>query len=111
MGAFGAMPSVCCVLWEKIDPYKTMPNGVQEKHLLWGLFFLAAGIALLISGCVAYSVTDVCIIPSGVFVIENNIRKHNSPAYNKFIALALICFTKRLYNRVCCFACLVKRTS
>ena len=40
MGAFGAMPSVCCDLWERIDPYKTMPNGVQEKHLLWGLFFL-----------------------------------------------------------------------
>lgn len=40
MGAFGALPVVCCWLWEKLDPVNTMPNGVEYKHLLWGLFFL-----------------------------------------------------------------------
>ena len=40
MGAFGALPTVCCYLWDRLDPYTTMPNGVQKKHLLWGLFFL-----------------------------------------------------------------------
>ena len=40
MGKFGAMPIVCCVLWEKLNPYETMPDGVHKKHLLWGLYFL-----------------------------------------------------------------------
>jgi len=39
--AFGASPKVCSVLWNKIDPFKTMPRGVTPKHLLWGLYFLA----------------------------------------------------------------------
>ena len=39
-GAFGALPVVCCCLWSRIDPYRTMPNGVQLMHLLWGLYFL-----------------------------------------------------------------------
>lgn len=38
--AFGAMPEVCCILWNKIDPNKTMPTGVHPKHLLWALYFL-----------------------------------------------------------------------
>ena len=29
------------MLWNKIDPFKTMPRGVTPKHLLWGLYFLA----------------------------------------------------------------------
>ena len=40
MGAFGALPTVCCWLWEKLDPVNTMPVGAQIKHLLWGLFFI-----------------------------------------------------------------------
>jgi hypothetical protein len=32
--AFGASPEVCSVLWNKIDPFKTMPMGVHPKHLL-----------------------------------------------------------------------------
>jgi hypothetical protein len=35
--AFGASPEVCSVLWNKIDPFKTMSMGVTPKHLLWGL--------------------------------------------------------------------------
>ena len=38
--SFGAPPEVCCVLWNKIDPYKTMPAGVDPKHILWALLFL-----------------------------------------------------------------------
>ncbi len=38
--AFGALPAVCSVLWNKIDPFKTMPMGVDPKYLLWALFFL-----------------------------------------------------------------------
>ena len=38
--AFGASPEVCSVLWNKIDPFKTMPMGVDPKHLLWALYFL-----------------------------------------------------------------------
>ena len=38
--SFGAPPEVCCVLWNKIDPYKTMPAGVNPKHILWALLFL-----------------------------------------------------------------------
>jgi hypothetical protein len=34
------MPEVCCILWNKIDPNKTMPTGVHPKHLLWALYFL-----------------------------------------------------------------------
>jgi hypothetical protein len=37
---FGALPKVCIVLWNKIDPFKTMPMGVHPKHLLWALCFL-----------------------------------------------------------------------
>ena len=37
---FGASPEVCIVLWNKIDPFKTMPMGVHPKHLLWALCFL-----------------------------------------------------------------------
>ena len=40
MGAFGALPVVCCWLWERLDPENTMPSGAVFKHLLWGLFFL-----------------------------------------------------------------------
>ncbi len=38
--AFGASPKVCSVLWNKIDPFKTMPMGVDSKNLLWALYFL-----------------------------------------------------------------------
>jgi hypothetical protein len=37
--AFGASPEVCCLLWNKINRYKTMPTGVDPKHLLWVLYF------------------------------------------------------------------------
>ena len=40
--AYGATPEVCCVLWNKIDPNKTMPTGVNPKNLLWVLHFLKA---------------------------------------------------------------------
>ena len=42
MGKFGAIPVVCCLLWNRIDPYVTMPDGVHKKHLLWALYFLKA---------------------------------------------------------------------
>jgi hypothetical protein len=38
--SFGAPPKVCFVLWNKINPYKTMPAGVNPKHILWALLFL-----------------------------------------------------------------------
>ena len=38
--AFGAPPRVCCILWNMLEPERTMPPGVQLKHLLWGLLFL-----------------------------------------------------------------------
>ena len=37
---YGASSSTCERLWMLIDPYKTMPRGVQPFHLLWGLLFL-----------------------------------------------------------------------
>ena len=37
---FGAPPHICSILWEKIDPDSTMPNGSMPYHLLWGLMFL-----------------------------------------------------------------------
>lgn len=40
MSAFGAYPDVCCILWNEVKPHSTMPNGVEPKHLLWGLIFL-----------------------------------------------------------------------
>ena len=40
MGKFGAMPMICCLLWNRIDPFETMPDGVHKKHLLWALLFL-----------------------------------------------------------------------
>lgn len=40
MGKFGALPIICCLLWDRINPYETMPDGVHKKHLLWGLYFL-----------------------------------------------------------------------
>ena len=40
LSAFGALPAVCCILWDKIDPFRTLPNGVHFKHLLWALYFL-----------------------------------------------------------------------
>jgi hypothetical protein len=38
--ALGALPKVCSVLWNKINPFKTMPMGIHPKHLLWALCFL-----------------------------------------------------------------------
>jgi hypothetical protein len=38
--SFGAPPEVCCVSWNKINPYKTMPAGADPKHILWALLFL-----------------------------------------------------------------------
>lgn len=38
--AFGALPDVCCILWNMIDPDRTMPSGVKTRHLLWGLLLL-----------------------------------------------------------------------
>ena len=40
MAKFGALPNICCLLWDRINPYKTMPSGVHKKHLLLGLYFL-----------------------------------------------------------------------
>ena len=42
MSAFGAKPEVCCYLWIRIDPYKTMSQlgSPEYVHLLWALFFL-----------------------------------------------------------------------
>jgi hypothetical protein len=37
---FGGSPKVCIVLWNKINPFKTMPRGVDPKHLLWALCLL-----------------------------------------------------------------------
>jgi hypothetical protein len=38
--SFGAPPEVCFILWNKINPYKTMPAGIDPKHILWALLFL-----------------------------------------------------------------------
>ena len=40
MSLFGANPSVCCSIWIKINPQKTMAEiGTPEyAHLLWGLY-------------------------------------------------------------------------
>lgn len=38
--AFGARPHVCCILWDMLEPERTMPPGAQLKHLLWGLLFM-----------------------------------------------------------------------
>ena len=40
ISAFGLLPKVCSVLWNKIDPFNTMSMGVHPKHLLWALCFL-----------------------------------------------------------------------
>jgi hypothetical protein len=37
---FGTSPDVCARIWLLIDPYATMPTGVQLFHLLWALMFL-----------------------------------------------------------------------
>ena len=37
---FGTCPDMCSLLWDKLDPTNTMPNGVKGFHLLWGLMFL-----------------------------------------------------------------------
>lgn len=37
---FGTSPEICSLLWDHVDPLSTMPNGVQDVHLLWGLMFL-----------------------------------------------------------------------
>ncbi len=37
---FGALPEVCCKLWNKINPFKMMPTGADPKHLRWALYFL-----------------------------------------------------------------------
>jgi hypothetical protein len=36
---FGTSPDVCARIWLLIDPYATMPTGVQLFHLLWALMF------------------------------------------------------------------------
>ncbi|KAL7547299.1 hypothetical protein ACHAWF_016650 [Thalassiosira exigua] len=38
--AFGALPVICCLLWDELDPFNTMPNGVHFRHLLWALYLL-----------------------------------------------------------------------
>ncbi len=38
--SFGAPPEVCFVLWNKINPYKTIPAGIDPKHILQALLFL-----------------------------------------------------------------------
>ena len=42
MGSFGAMPAVCIILWEKVDPFRTMKEVGTPRlvHLLYGLLFL-----------------------------------------------------------------------
>ena len=37
---FITSPEICSLLWDCIDPLNTMPNGMQDVHLLWGLMFL-----------------------------------------------------------------------
>ena len=45
MAQFGTTPTVCSILWEKIDPPLTMKNvkgggSAKPFHLLWSLMFL-----------------------------------------------------------------------
>ena len=43
MSLFGTTPEVCVVLWNKIDPRRTMVGvgqAPEPKHLLWALIFL-----------------------------------------------------------------------
>ena len=37
---FGTTPALCSILWEKLEPWRTMPKGAQPKHLLWGLMLM-----------------------------------------------------------------------
>ena len=40
MQHFAASPTVCAIIWNKLEPYKTMPRGAHPRHLLWALYFL-----------------------------------------------------------------------
>ena len=40
---FGTTPTICLVIWERLDPYETiLPTyrRVKFKHLLWALLFM-----------------------------------------------------------------------
>lgn len=37
---FGTGPDNCARIWAMIDPFASMPAGVQVVHLLWALMFL-----------------------------------------------------------------------
>jgi hypothetical protein len=37
---FGTSPEMCTRLWQMIDPFVSMPNGVHPRHLLWALMLL-----------------------------------------------------------------------
>ena len=40
---FGTTPSICTIIWERLDPYHTIEleyRGVKVKHLLWALMFM-----------------------------------------------------------------------
>jgi DDE superfamily endonuclease len=39
-GHFGTSPEICSILWDMVDPGRTMPKGARPKHLLWSLAFL-----------------------------------------------------------------------
>ena len=40
MALFVATPTVCTIIWDKLDPYNTMPKGVCLRHWLWALYFM-----------------------------------------------------------------------
>lgn len=40
MSAFAARPLVCSMIWDKLDPFNTMPRGVHMRHLLWAMYFM-----------------------------------------------------------------------
>ena len=40
---FGTTPTVCLIIWERLDPFESIlpyHRGVQFKHLLWALLFM-----------------------------------------------------------------------
>ena len=40
---FGTTPTVCLIIWERLDPYENIRpihKGVKLKHLLWALLFM-----------------------------------------------------------------------
>ena len=40
MTCFGAEPPIVAELWTRINPEKTMPQGVKAENIMWVLYFL-----------------------------------------------------------------------